>query len=140
MVSLENCIAAERTLAKNKKDNKMAQHIGQNAGKYGKDLFEKLSAGEIVFNANKETTISDSYKGKERHLKIPCLEDQAVQIAWLNIATPEIERRNYYYNCGSIPGAGQSRAVEALKKWLKDKKNKYGATMDIRRFYETCPH
>ena len=140
MVSLENCIAAEKTLAKNKKDNKMAQHIGQNAEKYGKDLFEKLSAGEIVFHANKETTISDSYKGKERHLKIPCLEDQAVQIAWLNIATPEIERRNYHYNCGSIPGAGQSRAVEALKKWLKDKKNKYGATMDIRRFYETCPH
>ena len=118
----------------------MAQHIGQNAEKYGKDLFEKLSAGEIVFHANKETTISDSYKGKERHLKIPCLKDQAVQIAWLNIATPEIERRNYHYNCGSIPGAGQSRAVEALKKWLKDKKNKYGATMDIRRFYETCPH
>ena len=56
----------------------MAQHIGQNAEKYGKDLFEKLSAGEIVFHANKETTISDSYKGKERHLKIPCLEDQAV--------------------------------------------------------------
>lgn len=140
MVTLENCIDAERKLGKNKPDNQMAQHISHNAEKYGRTLFEKLSAGDVVFHANKETTIKDSYKGKERHLKIPCLEDQAVQIAWLNIATPEIERRNYYYNCGSIPGAGQSRAVEALKMWLKDPKYKYGGTMDIRHFYDTCPH
>ena len=140
MIALENCIEAEKKIGKNKPDNRMAQHIAHHAEKYGQLLHEKFLAGTIVFHPNRETDIKDSYKGKTRHLKIPCLEDQAVEIAWLNIATPFIEKRNYYYNCGSIPKAGQSRAVEALKRWTTEIKAKYAVTADIRKFYDTCPH
>lgn len=140
MVERENCIAAEKLIAKNKPDNKMAQHIARNAERYGEELFEKLRTGTFEFHENRETTITDTYKGKIRHLKIPCLEDQAAQQAWLIIAIPYIVRRNYFYNCGSIPNAGQTRATNGLKKVLKAKKCRYGATSDIRHFYETCPH
>lgn len=140
MITVENCIEAEKILGKNKKDNRMAQHIAKHADEYGKALAEKFERGEVEFHPNRETDITDTYKGKVRHLKIPCLEDQAVEIAWLNIATPYIERRNYYYNCGSIPNAGQSRAVEALKRWTTEIKAKYAVTADIRKFYDTCPH
>lgn len=141
MVSLENCIQAEREMGRNKPDNKMARHIANHAEKYGAALSAKLVSGTYTFHSSHETEIKDSYKGKVRHLKIPCLEDQAAMQAWLIVASPYIVRRNYYYNCGSIPGAGQSRAVEGLKRWLKGRKPpKWGGVTDIRKFYDTCPH
>lgn len=137
----ENCVLAERNMAKNKPDNRMAKHIGAHAEKYGKALHEMLMQEAWVPSPSRETDIRDNYKGKTRHLEIPVLLDQSVQYAWLNVATPYIERRNYFYNCGSIPGAGQHRAVEGLKRWLgKKKPPKYGFSTDIRHFYETCPH
>ena len=139
MMTEENFIKAERLLSKNKPKNRKAKIISENAEYYGKLLYEKVKTG-YEWHKPKRSTICDTYKGKVRNLKIPCLEDQAAQLAWLNIATPYIERRNYYYNCGSIPNAGQTRCVNALKKWLKNPKMKYGAVLDIRKFYDTCPH
>lgn len=139
MLTESNFIRAERLLGKNKPDNRMARHISANAERYGKALLQEVLNG-YEWHKPRKKTITDTYKGKQRNLKIPCLKDQAVQLAWLNIATPIIEKRNYYYNCGSIPKAGQTRCVKALKKWLKDPRRKYGATTDIRHFYETCPH
>ena len=140
MMTEENFIKAEAILGKNKKHNRKAKIISANAEKYGKRLFELVKSGQFHFHPNRQITIHDSYKGKTRNLKIPCLIDQAVQLAWLNIATPYIEKRNYYYNCGSVPGAGQTRSVKAIKKWLRNPANKYGAVTDIRKFYDTCPH
>ena len=140
-ISLENCITAEKQMVKNKPKNRMARHVGEHAEAYGERLHEMLKRDKWVASPNREFDIVDSYKGKTRHLKVPCLLDQSVQYAWMNIATPYIERRNYYYNCGSIPGAGQSRAVKTLKKWLGGtKKPKYAGIADIRHFYDTCPH
>ena len=140
MMTEANFIEAERLLGKNKPDNRRARYIAKHREKYGPKLLEKIQSGRFSWHKPRETTITDSYKGKTRNLKIPCLEDQAAQIAWLNIATPYIEKRNYYYNCGSIPKAGQTRCVKGLQKWLRDPRMKYGATMDIRKFYDTCPH
>lgn len=141
MVAEENCIAAESIMGRNKPKNRMAKHIAENPETYGKALREKLISGEYRFSEPYKVTITDSYKGKTRNLMIPNLENQAAMQAWLNIATPYIVRRNYYYNCGSIPCAGQSRAVNGLKRKLKSKKPpKWAAMTDIRKFYETCPH
>lgn len=140
MLTKDNFIEAERLLGKNKRDNRKAQYIAENAERYGVRLLEKIQTGKFAWHKPRETVIVDSYKGKTRNLKIPCLEDQAAQLAWLNIAAPYIERRNYFYNCGSIPGAGQTRSVKALQKWMKNPRMKYGAITDIKKFYETCPH
>lgn len=140
MLTEENFVAAEKSLGKNKPDNRQAKYLARHARKYGCKLLGKIKDGTFKWHRPKESTITDSYKGKTRNLKIPCLEDQAAQLAWLNVAAPYIERRNYYYNCGSIPKAGQTRCVKGLQKWLKDPRMKYGATTDIRKFYETCPH
>jgi len=140
-LSIPNCIEAEKKLGKNKPDNKMAQHISKNAEHYGKELHALLVSGEWRPAPSRKKEIKDTYKGKTRKLEIPILLDQGVQQAWLNIAIPYIERRNYYYNCGSIPGAGQTRCTKALKKWLgKKKPPRYAFTTDIRHFYESCPH
>lgn len=139
MMTKENFVKAEILLGKNKPKNKKAKFISHNAEYFAEKLFQKVEQG-YEWHKPRLATITDTYKGKTRNLKIPCLEDQAAQLVWLNIATPHIERRNYYYNCGSIPKAGQSRCVNALKKWLKNPKYKYGAVLDIRKFYDTCPH
>lgn len=140
MIALENCIQAEVLIGKNKPDNRMARYISSHAESYGKDLHRQFVNGTFHFHESRKAVIKESYKGKTRNLLIPCLEDQAAEQAWLLIATPYIERRNYYYNCGSIPNAGQTRATDALRKWLSKKNYKYGMTTDIRHFYETCPH
>lgn len=140
MMTEENFICAEKRLGVHKSDNRMAQYISTHAEQYGHKLFVKVQNGLFQWHRPREAIIRDTYKGKERHLKIPCLEDQAAQLAWLNIAETYIMRKNYPYNCGSIPGAGQTRAVKALQKWLRDPRMKYGATSDIRKFYDTCPH
>lgn len=140
MIELDNCVMAERVMARNKPDNRMARYIGDHADAFGKILQQKLIDG-YRFHKPYAARIQDSYKGKTRNLLIPCLEDQAAMQAWLNIATPYIERRNYYYNCGSIPKAGQSRAVNGLKRQLKGKRApKWAAVTDIKKFYENCPH
>lgn len=137
-----NCIYAEKVMIKNKRRrNRTAEHIKQNPETYGKALSRKLKDGTFEFHEYREAIITDSYKGKKRRLKIPCFEDQAAMQAWLNIAAPYIERRNYYYNCGSIPSAGQNRAVRALQKWLNTRKPvKYASVIDIKSFYDTCEH
>lgn len=140
MLTSEVFIIAEKQLGKNKKDNRAAQYIAKNAEVYGKRLLKKIQDKTFEWHKPRLKTITDTYKGKTRDLRIPCLEDQAAQLAWLYVAIPYIEKRNYYYNCGSIPKAGQTRAVKGLKKKLKNKRVKYGATTDIRKFYDTCPH
>jgi len=141
MISRENCIRAEREMCKNKKDNAKARFISKHVDEFGGALFQKLIRGTFEFHKPYERSICESYKKKERHLKIPCLEDQAAMQAWLNIATPYIVKRNYFYNCGSIPGGGQTRAVKGLQKHLSGKKPpKWACVSDIRHFYETCPH
>ena len=140
MIEDQNMIKAEVVMGKNKPDNRVAQYIKENPEPYAKALKKKILNG-YEFHEPYETTIKDSYKGKERALRIPCLEDQAAMQAWLNIATPYIESRNYYYNCGSIPKAGQSRAVNGLKRKLRCRKPpKWAAVTDIKKFYNTCSH
>ena len=141
MVTPENCIRAEIEMCRNKHTRRKVQRIKDNIDTYGVALYRKLSSNNYSFHKPREMDINESYKRKTRHLKIPCLEDQAAMQAWLNIATPYIVRRNYYYNCGSIPGGGQSRAVNGLKRKLAGRNPpRYAITTDIRKFYDTCPH
>lgn len=48
-------------------------------------------------------------------------------------------KSNYYYNCGSIPKAGQIRAVNAMKRWMDYRRPiKYAASLDVHHFFDTC--
>lgn len=48
-------------------------------------------------------------------------------------------KRNYFYNCGSIPNGGQIKACRAVKRWMAKKKLiKYGESLDIHHFFESC--
>jgi hypothetical protein len=121
LVSTENCIKAEKLMSKNKPKNQMAKQIGANAEEYGRQLSELLKNDGWVPSKSREFDIVDSYKGKTRHLKVPCLLDQSVQYSWMNVATPYIEKRNYFYiavytRCGRI---GRQRHCRNARKQEK---------------------
>lgn len=137
MIASQNCTNAVLEMLKNKPIKN--RHI-EDPVQYGEMVRAHIIEG-YQFHPYREKTIKDSYKGKDRNLKIPCKQDQVAMQTWLLIAIPHIVRRNYYYNCGSIPGAGQKRAVLALSHWLNARKpEKWAASLDIKKFYDNCPH
>lgn len=139
VVSLDNCIAAVKEMASSKPKHRRAQYMKEHAEEFGKSLHEQLASGTWQPRPYRERTIIDGIRKKERHLKIPCLWDQCVHHAVVRILAPYIQRRNYFYNCGSIPGAGQIRATRAVKRWMAAKKMiKYGESLDIEHFFENC--
>lgn len=126
-------------MARSKPKIRRAQYMKANAEDFGARLSEQLSSGAWKPRPYRTKTIEDGFHKKERHIKIPCLWDQCVHHALMQVTAPYIERRNYFYNCGSIPGAGQIRATRAVKRWMASKKLiKYGESLDIHHFFESC--
>lgn len=141
VISVENCIAAVKEMTKGKGKNKRAAIMKEKAVEYGGKVSKMLTEGTWRPSPYKMHTIKEGVRKKERNIKVPCLIDQVVHHAVLRVTSPHIMRRNYYYNCGSIPGAGQKRAVDAMKRWMNsEENNKYCAQFDVRKFYDTCPH
>ena len=141
VIDEKNCIRATIEMTKGKQKNRKAMSIRENADKYGKIIADELASGNWIPRPYKEHTIQDGFRKKERHIKVPCLHDQAIHHAIMRITAPYIVKRNYFYNCGSIPYAGQIRATRAMQRWMRQKKIiKYCQQLDIHHFYETCPH
>ena len=89
----------------------------------------------------KTKVIVDKLRGKERNLKMPPVYDQFIHHAVLRVMIPDLMKRFYKNSCGSVPGAGQKRAVERLKRYVSGptrKPPKYAATADVYHFYDTC--
>lgn len=139
VTSVENCKKAVEEMARSKPKMRRAQHMKHNSDRLGKKLSEQLIAWEWQPKPYHEKTIGDGINQKQRNIKIPCLWDQCVHHALMQVTAPYIERRNYYYNCGSIPGAGQIRATRAVRRWMASKKLiKYGESLDIHKFFDSC--
>lgn len=139
VVAYENCIRAVNEMARSKPKIRRAQEMKNDAENLGKKLSDQLSSMTWTPKPYHTRVIGDGIQQKKRNLKIPCLWDQCVHHALMQITAPYIERRNYFYNCGSIPNAGQIRATRAVRRWMAGKKLiKYGESLDIQKFFESC--
>lgn len=167
VITLENCLAAVDEVLKNRhfpamgsrlhtpnrRDiERIVRHRAKHPPKPGyitwcaehKDEVARQVQADL---ANKTWTprpyrtrvIVDKLRHKERRLKMPCLYDQFIHHAVLRVMIPDLQKRFYRYSCGSIPGAGQRRAVNAAKRFTKARKGaKYAASCDVYHFYDTC--
>ena len=105
----------------------------------GTRIAYELRTGTWKPQPYRERMIFDNLRGKWRRLRVPCLYDQCVHHAVMRQTVPDIMARKYYYDCGSVPKAGQARAVDALNRAMRRKKPpKYAASMDVERFYDIC--
>lgn len=167
VVTEDNCIAAVKEMLKGKKRKALHANIftpdkrkikrimlkrvskrrrrtavdyfRQHAEEVGKELSRQLREGVWTPRPYREKLIYDILRGKWRKLKVPCLFDQCAHHAIMRVAEPDILARKYYYDCGSMPGAGQSRAVDALKRHMAgNKARKYCLSMDIRHWFDEC--
>lgn len=139
VISIDNCILAVKEMARSKPKHRRAQYLKAHADEYGKQLHVQLSNGTWKPRPYYAKTIIDGIRKKERHIKVPCLWDQCVHHALMQITAPYIQRRNYFYNCGSLPQAGQIRATRAIRRWMAAKKMvKYGESLDVEHFFESC--
>lgn len=141
VISEANCIQATYEMTKDKNHNKKAMRIRRNSEAYGRRIASELSEGRWAPRPYNEHIIVEGIRKKTRNIKVPCLHDQAVHHAILRVTIPHVMKRNYFYNTGSIPGAGQTRATRAMQRWMRRKKIfRYAGQFDIHHFYETCPH
>lgn len=137
---LENCRIASYNVEKS--------HDGDVSNPLIMELIERRARNaqrqlqDMTWNPGKfkRATILDGRRKKERSLRIPSLFDQTVHHAIMNILNKEILKRNYYYNCGSIPDAGQSRACDRIKQIMKSKRPKYAFQWDFKKFYSNIRH
>lgn len=125
--------------SKKKRYRKAIDYYRENAAQIGLEVMRQLASGEWRPEPYREKRIYDEMRGKWRALKIPCLFDQCVHHAVMRVAIPDIMARKYYYDCGSVPGAGQARAVDAVRREMARKNPpKYALTMDIKDCYNSC--
>lgn len=167
VVTDENCIAAVREMLRGKKrpakyahlytpdKSKMRRIVAKRLAKperynnvvyyrrhveeIGRRVAADLRAGTWTPRPYRERRIFDELRQKWRSLKVPCLYDQCVHHAVMRQTIPDIMARGYYYDCGSVPNAGQSRAVDALRREMaKPKPWRYAASMDVHHFFDSC--
>jgi retron-type reverse transcriptase len=134
-------IVIEKRYKKGERSRGRVEYFRNHSAEIGKRISKELRDGTWEPKPYKEKSVYDELRGKWRSIRVPCLYDQAVHHAIMRVTAPELLKRAYYYSCGSVPGAGQSRAVNAVKSWLNKKKiPKYAGVYDVKKFYETCGH
>lgn len=114
-------------------------YFREHADEIGKRMARELVDGTWEHGKYRTKQVYDELRGKWRNLKIPCLYDQCMHHAIMRQTIPDLLKRKYYYDCGSMPNAGQSRAVDALSRQMHRKKPyKYALVGDVYHFYESC--
>lgn len=99
-----------------------------------------LEKGAYKAPKMREFHVRDGAKNKVRHITVPDLHSQFVHHAVFNVIGSTIERRNYFYDCGNMPGKGQHLAIKRAKQLFADKRNKYYAQFDVAKYYDSIPH
>jgi RNA-directed DNA polymerase len=141
VISLDNCLLAAREVERNHGNGMDDPKVIRRIKRRAEWAHEALTTGIWRPDPYKEHEIYDGTRRKTRIIRVPSRRDQVIQHAIITVLGPIVVRRGYRYSCGSIPEAGQSRAVNAMQRWLGAKKPpKYCCQTDVSKFYNSCRH
>lgn len=118
----------------NKRKTPFLNHVKENYKEYGHKLQQTLINGWEPSEVRLKT-INEGTDAKKRELKIPTLRDHFVHTAVAKILEKYLQKRFYFYACGSLPNRGQTFAVKAVEGYMRKKKPKYCAVADIKKCY-----
>lgn len=136
--SVENCKAAIEKAAKEKRKRADVQEVLKNIDENAVILHEMLSTHSYVPTPYRVIRVTDGLQRKEREIQVPAFfPDQCVHHALMNVLAPLLEKRMYYWSCGSRKGKGIARAKKGIERaTLHDPKHaKYAAKLDITKCY-----
>lgn len=142
-ISIESCRAAILKAAQGKHSRRGVQAVLQNVDSHASKLREMLLNEQYKPSPYTACRIVDRPSGKERILHKPVFyPDQCVHHIIMSLIQDAIMRKLDPYTCGSIPGRGQRKGHQAIRRWIKnDRKNtKYCYKADVSKFYQSVDH
>lgn len=137
VLTLENCTAAVLEGTDNLRRTPSIKRIRENPEVWGRKVLKVLTEGWIP-GQTREKIINEGTGHKIRRLQIPNTFDHLCHVAIMRPLIPELMKRYDFYSCGSIPGRGQKRVMNALKAQMcSAHPPKYAAELDVHHAYES---
>ena len=136
--SIENCRIAIEKAAQGKKRRDDVTEVIKNKESYAERLQKMLAEQSYKPTPYRIITVKDGLQRKSREIQIPAFfPDQCIHHALMNILSPILEKRMYYWNCGSRKGKGIAHAKKGVERaTLHDQKHaKYAVKLDISKCY-----
>lgn len=134
LVDTQNCELAVLDSIRNKRKTPYLRHVQTNYKEYGNKIQQIMINGWIP-DPTREKTINEGTNNKTRDLRIPSLRDHMIHTAVARILAKYLNKRFYFYACGSLPYRGQTFATKAIEGNLRKKKPKYCCLADVKKFY-----
>ncbi|MDL2318787.1 RNA-directed DNA polymerase [Eubacteriales bacterium OttesenSCG-928-A19] len=135
---MENCRAAIEIAAKEKKYRAEVKTVLQQIDEYAICLHELIATHSYKPTPYRIIRVADGLQRKEREIQVPAFfPDQCIHHALMNILAPLLEKRMYYWSCGSRRGKGIAHAKKGIERaTLQDPKHaKYAVKLDIAKCY-----
>ena len=135
LTDLNHCEQSILIAIANKRITPFLIHIKENYKEYGQRLQTTLLNGWVP-SETRTKVINEGTNQKRRELRIPALSDHFVHTAVAKILEKYLQKRFYFYACGSLPNRGQTFAVKAVESYIRKKRPKYCAVADIKKCYD----
>jgi len=138
--SYANCKRAIYNASYGKRSRKDVKPVFENIGQYAAILHKILKNQTYTPTLYRNIVINDRLQGKTRETQVPAFfPDLCVQHALMQILVPILEKRMYYWSCGSRPKKGTNHAKKGIERATlqRGKKAKYAVKIDIKKCYPT---
>ena len=136
--SLANCKRAIYKASEGKRNRRRVKQILENVDEYAEKLHQLLKNQTYEPTPYKTINVNDELQGKTREIQVPAFfPDLCVQHALLQVLSPILEKRMYFWSCGSLPKKGNSHAKKGVERATlqREKKAKYAVKVDIKKCY-----
>ena len=138
--SYQNCKRAIYNASYGKRNRPDVKRVFDNIGQYAAILHKLLKNQAYEPTHYKTIIINDRLQGKKRETQVPAFfPDLCVQHALMQILAPILEKRMYFWSCGSRPRKGSNHAKKGVERATlhRKKKAKYAVKIDIKKCYPT---
>ena len=136
--SLTNCKKAIYKASEGKRGRRTVRKVLENIDEYADKLHQLLKNQTYKPSPYKTIVINDKLQGKTRETQVPAFfPDLCAQHALLQVLSPILEKRMYFWSCGSRPNKGNNHAKKGIERATlqREKKAKYAVKIDIKKCY-----
>lgn len=109
---------------------------------YTEKMYDLLVSRSYVPTQPKQKRIYDPSSQKHRIISVvPYFPDGIMHQLLVMAMEPVLMRNMYHWSCASVPGRGTKRARKKAERIIKGdpKGSKYGAELDVRKYYPSIP-